>query len=57
MELAYLPHLSVNNIGFLQHLLFCLVPVYASVKILYFHEVLEQKNTKQKSYAKSFKIV
>ena len=44
------------NIGFLQHLLFGLVPVNVSVKILYFHQVLEQKNTKQKSYAKSFKI-
>ena len=31
--------------------------VYVSVKILYFHQVLGQKNTKQKSYAKSFKIV
>ena len=57
MKLAYLPLLAVNNIGFLQDLLFGLVPVYVSVKILYFHQVLEQKNTKQKSYAKSFKIV
>ena len=48
---------TVNDIGFLQHLLFGLVPVYVSVEILYFHQVLEQKNTKQKSYAKSFKIV
>ena len=24
-----LPHLAVDNIGFLQHLLFCLVPVYS----------------------------
>ena len=57
MKLVYLPLLAVNNIGFLPHLLFGLVPVYVSVKILYFHQVLEQKNTKQKSYAKSFKIV
>ena len=49
MKLAYLPLLAVNNIG--------LVPVYVSAKILYFHQVLEQNNTKQKSYAKSFKIV
>ena len=52
MKLAY-----INNIGFLQHLLFGLVPVYVSVKIQYFYQVLEQKNRKQKSYAKSFKIV
>ena len=57
MKLVYLPFLAVNNIGFLQHLLFSLVPVYVSVKILYFHKVLEQKNTKQKSYAESFKII
>ena len=57
MKLVYLPHLAVNNIGFLQHLLFGLVPVYVSIKILYFRQVLEQTNTKQKSYAKSFKIV
>ena len=57
MELVYLPHLAVDNIGFLQLLLFGLLPVYVSVKILYFHQVLEQKKTKQKSYAKSFKIV
>ena len=55
MELVYLPLLAVNNIGFLQHLLFGLVPVYVSVT-LYFHQALEQKNTKQKSYAKSFKL-
>ena len=53
MKLVYLPLLAVNNIGFLQHLLFGLAPVYVSVKILYFHQVLKQKNTKQKSYAKS----
>ena len=46
MKLAYLPLLAVNNIGFLQHLLFGLVPVYVSVKKLYFYQVLEQKNTK-----------
>ena len=57
MKLVYLPPLAVNNIGFLQHLLFGLVPVYASVKIVYFHQVLAQKNTKQKSYVKSPKIV
>ena len=57
MKLVYLPLLSVNNISFLQNLLFGLVPVYVSVKILYFQQVLEQKNTKQKIYAKSFKIV
>ena len=57
MKLVYLPLLAVNNIGFLQDLLFGLVPVYVSVKILYFHPVLERKNTQQKSYAKSFKIV
>ena len=37
MKQVYLPLLAVNNIGFLQHLLFGLVPVYVSVKILYFH--------------------
>ena len=57
MKLVHLPRLAVNNIGFLQHLLFGLVSVCVSVKILYFHQVLEQKNAKQKSYAKSFKIV
>ena len=57
MKLVYLSPLAVNNIGFLQHLPFGLVSVYVSVKILYFHQVLEPKNTKQKSYAKSFKIV
>ena len=49
MKLVYLPLWAVNNIGFLQHLLFGLVPVYVSVQILYFHQVLEQENTKQKS--------
>ena len=39
---------GVNNVGFLQRLLFGLVPVYVSVKILYFHQVLERKNTKTK---------
>ena len=57
MKLVYLPLWAVNNIGFLLHLLLGLVPVYVSVKILHFHQVLEQENTKQKSYAKSFKIV
>ena len=57
MKLVYLPLLAVNNIGFLQLLYFGLIPVYVSVEILYFHQVLEQKNTKRKSFAKSFKIV
>ena len=57
MNLVSLPLLAVNNIGFLQHPLFGLVPVYVSVEILYFHQALEQKNTKQKRYAKSFEIV
>ena len=57
MKLVYLPLLAFNKIGFLQHLLFGLVPVYVPVKILYFHQVLEQKNTEQKSYANSFEIV
>ena len=57
MKLVYLSHLAVNNIVFLQHLLLGLAPVYVSVKILYFYQVLEPKNTKQKRYAKSFKIV
>ena len=48
VKLVYLPLLTVNNIGFLQHMLFGLVLVYVSVKILYFHQVLEQKNTKEK---------
>ena len=42
---VYLSLLAVNNIGFLQHLLFSLVPDYVSVKILYFHQALEQKST------------
>ena len=46
MKFVYLPLLAVSNIGFLQHLLFGLVPVYASVDILYFHKVTEQKNAK-----------
>ena len=41
MKLVYLPLLAVNNIGFLQRLLFGLVPVNVAVKILYFHQVLE----------------
>ena len=48
MKLVYLPLLAVNSIGFLQYLLFGLVPVYVSVKMLYFHQVLEQKNTTKK---------
>ena len=50
MKLVYLPLLAVNNIVVYNIcMLFGLVPVYVSVKILYFHQVLEQKNTKQKS--------
>ena len=48
---------SYNGIGILQNRLFGLIPIYVFVKKLYFHQVLEQKNTKQKSYTKSFKIV
>ena len=50
IKLVYLPLLVVNSIGFLQY-------QCTSVKILYFHQVSEQKNSKQKCYAKSFKIV
>ena len=50
MKLVY------HNIGHLQHLLFGLVPVYVSVKNLYFYQVLEQKNTKQTRYAKILKL-
>ena len=57
MKVVYFLLLAVNNIGFLQHLRFGLVPIYVPVKILYFPQVLEQNNTKQKGYAKSFKIV
>ena len=52
--IAYLPHLTVNNIGFLQHLLFGLVPVYVCVKKLYFYQVLEQKNTKHLGCCSTF---
>ena len=54
MKLTYLPLLAVHNISFLQHLLFCLITV--CVKVLYFHQDLEQKSTKQKSCGKTFKI-
>ena len=57
MKLMYLPLLAVEHIGFLPHLLFGFIPVYVSVKILHFHQILEQSNAKQKSYAKSFEIV
>ena len=58
MKLVYLPLLAVNNIGFLQHLLFGLAPVYVSVKILYFSPSFRAKEHKTKKvYAKSFKIV
>ena len=56
MKLVYLPLLAVNNIGFLQHLLFGLVPVYVFVKKLYFYQVLEQKNSKQKVMRKVLKL-
>ena len=52
-----MPHLAVYNIGCLQHLLFGFIPVHAFVKRLNFHQVLKGNNAKQKSYAKSFKIV
>ena len=42
-----------SNVGILQHLLFVLVPVYASVKIQSFRA----KERKIISCAKSFKIV
>ena len=57
MKLIYLPILAVYNIGFLLLLLFGFIPVHVSVKILHFYQVLEQNNAKQKSYAKSFKIL
>ena len=39
MKLVYPAILAVNNIDFLQHLLFGLKPVYVSVKIPYFRQV------------------
>ena len=57
MELIYLPLLAVYDIGFLQPLLFGLLPVHVSVKILHIYQVLEQNNAKQERYAESFKIV
>ena len=57
MKLTYPPLLAVHNIGFLQYMLFGLVSICVSVKVLYFHQDLEQKSTKQKSCGKSFKIV
>ena len=57
MKLIYLPLLAVQKIGFLQPLLFGFIPVYVSVKILHFYQVLERNYAKQKSYGKSFKIV
>ena len=56
MELVYLPHLAVNNIGFLQLLLFGLLPVYVSVKILYFHQALEQRTQNKKVIRKVLKL-
>ena len=57
MKLTYPPLLAAHNIGFLQHMLFGLMSICVSVKVLYFHQDLEQKSTKQKSYGKSFKTV
>ena len=57
MKVTYRPFLAVHNISFLQHLLFVFIPACVSVKELYFHKDLEQTNTKQKSNAKSFKIM
>ena len=54
MKFTYPPLLAVHNNGFLQHLLFGLISVCVSVKVLYFHRDLEQKSTKQKSCGKSF---
>ena len=56
MKLVYLQVLAVNKIGFLQHLLFGLVPVYVSVKILYFHQVLAQKTQNKKVMRKVLKL-
>ena len=57
MKLTYPPLLAAHNIGFLQHMLFGLISIFVSVKVLYFYQDLEQKSTKQKSCGKSFKIV
>ena len=57
MKLTCPPLLAVRNIGFLQHLHFGRTSVCVFVKVLYIHQNLEQKITKQKSCRKSFKIV
>ena len=57
MKLTYPPVLAVHNIGFLQDMLFSLISICVSVKVLYFHQDLEQKSTKQKRCRKSFTIV
>ena len=56
VTLVYTTTLAVNNIGFLEHLIFGLVPVYVYVKILYFHQILEQKNTNKKVMQKVLKL-
>ena len=48
---------AVHNISILQRLFFCLVPVGDPLKILHFYQVLAEKNKKQESYAKNFKIM
>ena len=60
MKLKYPPLLAVHNMGFFTtrtYLLFGLISECVSVKVLYFHQDLEQKSTKQKSCGKSFKIM
>ena len=57
MKLACMPLLAVHHIGFLPHRLLGLISVCVSVEVLYFHQDLEQKSTKQKSCKKNFKIV
>ena len=57
MKLIYPQLLAVHDIGFLQHMLSGLISICVPVKVLYFHQYLEQKSTKQKSCGKSFKIV
>ena len=47
MKLVYLTIVAVNNIVFLQRLFIGLVPVYVFVKILYFNQVLEEKERTQ----------
>ena len=56
MKLVYLPLLAVNNIGFLQLLLFGLVSVYVSVKILHFHQVFGKRAENKKVIRKVLKL-